>query len=136
MATAFEPHQLKNKVRVEQLEEFDFDLGDEDALVLQAQPYETVTSIGHRDFFHHLNTKLIARRSDIIVSSTMSITLAPQDDFVPMTFADLTRENVDEWIEKREQYRAHYVESNRLPTREELSDLETDSDGSAQYELI
>jgi len=39
---------------------------------------------GFKDHLNHLSTKFIARRSDIIVSSTLSITLTPQDDgFVP-----------------------------------------------------
>jgi len=58
----------------------DLDSDDEDAVVLQPQPYETNMSIGFPDYLNHLLTKFIARRSDIIVSSTLSITLTPNDD--------------------------------------------------------
>jgi hypothetical protein len=73
------PHQLKNKMRVQPIEEVVFDDDDEDALVLQHQPFETVSSIGFDPLLNHLNTKFLARRSDIIVSSTLSITLTPED---------------------------------------------------------
>ena len=57
-----------------------FDDDDEDALIFINQPYETVTNIGYEHLLDHLPTKFLARRSDIIVSSTLSITLTPQDD--------------------------------------------------------
>ena len=60
--------------------EFEIDEDDEDALILTPQPYETVMNIGYSNMLTHLNTKFLARRSDIIVSSTLSITLTPQDD--------------------------------------------------------
>jgi len=43
---------------------------------------------GFSNYLNHLETKFIARRSDIIVSSTLSITLTPIDDgFKPCHFA-------------------------------------------------
>lgn len=58
-------------------------------------------SISQSDMLNHLSTKLLTRRSDIIVSSTLSITLTPQDDFTPTSFAKLTREDIDRWIHYR-----------------------------------
>lgn len=73
----FEAYQLKTLYRVKDVEEVDIGSDDEDAVVLQPQPYETTMSIGFKDYLNHLTTKFIARRSDIIVSSTLSITLTP-----------------------------------------------------------
>ena len=63
---------------------------------------------------NHLPTKLIARRSDIIVSSTISITMSPHDDFKPTTFSKMEPEDVDEWVKMRSEYRAHFIESCRI----------------------
>ena len=40
----FEPWQLKSKMAISDTEEIKFDDDDEDALVLQQQPFETVMS--------------------------------------------------------------------------------------------
>ena len=77
---------MKNKMLTQKVEEFNFD-DDEDALVLQQQPYETLSSVCFSDHLNHLNTKFLTRRSDIIISSTLSITLTPQDNFKPTSFA-------------------------------------------------
>ena len=59
--------------------ELEIDDDDQDALILVLQPYETVMDIGYGDLLKHLPTKFFCRRSDIIVSSTLSITLTPKD---------------------------------------------------------
>ena len=73
----WEPPQLKNHYKPVPKVEFEIDEDDEDALILGIQPFETVMNIGYNDLLTHLNTKFVARRSDIIVSSTLSITLTP-----------------------------------------------------------
>ena len=60
--------------------EFELDDDDEDYLLFALQPFDTVMNIGYSDMLTHLNTKFLARRSDIIVSSTLSITLTPIED--------------------------------------------------------
>lgn len=76
----FDSYQLKTIYRIKDQAEVELDSDDEDALIFQPQPYETTVSVGYKDFLNHLTTKFIARRSDIIVSSTLSITLTPVDD--------------------------------------------------------
>ena len=51
-------------------------------------------SIGHESYLDHDTTKSVARRSDSIVSSTMSFTLLPVDDFKKINFSVLTAEEV------------------------------------------
>ena len=51
-------------------------------------------SIGHIDFLDHDSTKFFARRSDIIVSSTMSITFMPVDDFKRIKFSKIAAEDI------------------------------------------
>lgn len=84
-------------------------------MILAEQPYETAMSTGFKDFLSHLSTKFVARRSDIIVSSTLSITLTPQDDgIVPTSFAQIEKTQIDKFIELKEEFRALKVVSNEI----------------------
>ena len=97
-------------------EDIELDSEDEDAVVLQPQPYETTMSIGYQDYLNHLSTRFIARRSDIIVSSTLSITLTPIDDTVePTHFSLIDAEGIWEYVMLRQEYRSMLVHSNKLP---------------------
>ena len=69
-----------------------------------------------KDYLNHLSTKFIARRSDIIVSSTLSVTLAPEDDgFEPSKFALLNEKEIWMYVVLRQEYRAYQIKSNTLP---------------------
>ena len=46
-------------------------------MILALQPYDTVTSVGYGHLITHLPIKFVSRRSDIIVSSTLSLTMIP-----------------------------------------------------------
>ena len=74
------PYQLKTTYQIRQMDEIDWENEEEDAMILAQQPFETTMQTGFKDYLNHLQTKFVARRSDIIVSSTLSITLTPQDD--------------------------------------------------------
>jgi len=70
---------------------------------------------GFNNYLNHLSTKFIARRSDIIVSSTLSITLTPVDDgFVPTAFALINEDELAEYVLRRQEYRSMQVLSNTL----------------------
>ena len=56
-------------------------------------------SIGHIDYLDHDSTKFFARRSDIIVSSTMSITFMPVDDFKKINFSKIAAEDIKNWVD-------------------------------------
>ena len=73
-------------------------------------------STGFGDYLNHLDTKLLARRSDIIVSSTLSITLTPVDDdgYKPSQFAKVTPKQIWEYSMLRQEYRAFFVVSNKI----------------------
>ena len=111
-----DPYQLKTKYEVKDVEEFVISDDDEDGLLLASQPYETVKAINFEDYLNDLPTKFVARRSDIIVSSTLSITLTPIDDgFVPKNFAKIDTEATEEYVRLRNEYRAFGVSTCRLP---------------------
>ena len=70
---------------------------------------------GFTDYLNHLNTKFIARRSDIIVNSTLSVTLTPTgDDFEPTAFALVGVDEIWDYVMLRQEYRAHHIQSNSL----------------------
>lgn len=95
----FEAYQLKTISQIKKVEEVDWDNEDEDALILAHQPYETVMQIGFKDYLNHKSTKFIARRSDIIVSSTLSITMSPQNDmFIPCKFSKIKQPELNDYV--------------------------------------
>ena len=111
------PWQLKNVYKVVDKQDITSDDDDEDALIFAPQPFETITNIGYSDLLTHLTTKDLARRSDIIVSSTLSITFTPQAEFryVPQKLAHITLEDAKEWVDKRATFRADSVVTAKLP---------------------
>lgn len=69
---------MKTCYRINKAETFDDDTSEnEDDLQEMTQPYETVMNIGYKHHLTHLPTRFIFRRSDILVSSTLSVTLTP-----------------------------------------------------------
>ena len=71
------------------------------------QPYNTVHQIGWSKLLNHLPTKQITRRSDIMVTSTLSFSLFPKRILVPGTnFALMTQEDIDQYLKKRSEIRA------------------------------
>ena len=85
-------------------------------------------SIGHESYLDHDTTKSVARRSDSIVTSTMSFTLLPVDDFKKINFSVLTAEEVKEWVDTRHNYRATSISQAQVPPENlcevDFSDLE------------
>ena len=112
-----QPYQLKNLYQPVEKTEFELDDDDEDYLLFMPQPFDTVMNIGHSELLTHLPTKFLARRSDIIVSSTLSITLTPiAANYRPMDKALMTDEEVNKWIDKRQEFRAmKLVQIAKLP---------------------
>ena len=80
------------------------------------QPFETVTRIGYKHNLHHLPTEFFCRRSDILVSSTLSFTLCPveQSTYVKKNFADLTDEEIYEWTNLRHKFLARHIKHTEL----------------------
>jgi len=104
----------------------EFDSDDEDNLILAIQPYDTVTSVGFAHVLQHLPTKFLTRRSDIIVSSTMSITLTPNDDdYKPLNTNEMDLEAITNWVNLRHEYRASKVKQAKLGINDRTSAVES-----------
>ena len=87
-------------------------------LYRQHYKFDHLEYFHYNNFLNHLSTKFIARRSDIIVSSTLSITLTPQDDTVePIHFALINADEIWEYVMLRQVYRSMLIQTNKLPQR-------------------
>ena len=77
-------------------------------------------NVGYGHLLTHIPTKFRARRSDIIVSSTLSITLTPSDgDYKNKDHALMSSSELARWCDKRHEFRAKdiytaYFEDNLL----------------------
>lgn len=52
---------------------------NEDQICLMEQPYETPSRIQFKEYLKHLNLHEIFKRSDITITSTLSLNLFPKD---------------------------------------------------------
>ena len=71
---------------------------NEDQICLMEQPYETSTRIQFKEYLKHLNLHEIFKRSDITITSTLSLNLFPKDKR-KNTNIDLLQMNYDQLIE-------------------------------------
>jgi hypothetical protein len=53
---------------------------EEDLLDEEEQPFETPTRLNYRESLKHIKVQELARRSDIIITSTMSVSMFPSDN--------------------------------------------------------
>lgn len=76
----------------------------------EPQPFETVTNIGYKHLLTQLPTRFLARRSDIIVSSTISMTLSPiERGFVKKNITEMKEEELKEWVDLRQEFLARNI---------------------------
>jgi hypothetical protein len=70
-------------------------------------------NVGYGHLLSHIPTKFRARRSDIIVSSTLSITLTPSDgDYKCKDLALMSSHELSQWCDKRSEFRAQLIYNN------------------------
>ena len=66
-----------------------------------------MTNVGYGHLLTHTPVRFNFRRSDIIVSSTLQVTLTPADSgYKPLDHALLSKESITDWVNKRHEYRA------------------------------
>jgi hypothetical protein len=95
MRPLFEASQLKTCYTVIQDETVEFDPDDNDAFILALQPFDTCLSVGYSHLLSHRPIKFVTRRSDIIVSSTLQLTLTPTDfGYKPRDHALMSRQEI------------------------------------------
>mmetsp|Transcript_20713 Transcript_20713/g.31747 ORF Transcript_20713/g.31747 Transcript_20713/m.31747 type:complete len:214 (-) Transcript_20713:4170-4811(-) len=103
--STFKPYQQKTVYEVMEDSsafEGDDDSENEDLLQDEDQPYETAASIAFGNSLKQIPVKELARRSDIIITSTLSVSMFPKDKRLiqfkmpaKMTYSELV-EYVDE----------------------------------------
>jgi hypothetical protein len=81
---------------------------DDDDLYDKPQPFETVSRIGYEKHLSYLMTELLFRRSDILVSSTLSFSLTPLEE-KRMHLAQMTAAQIKTWVDLKSEFRAMNV---------------------------
>lgn len=81
----FEAYQLKVIYEHEKEIQESASSENEDILQAQEQPYITTASISFNELLKQVPTKELAKRSDIMITSTLSISLFPKDKRIIMT---------------------------------------------------
>ena len=93
-----------------------------------------MTRIGYEKHLSYLTTELLFRRSDILVSSTLSFSLTPLEEkrrhLVQMTEAQLK-----EWVDLKSEFRAMNVCTFDLPRKGYSPDYYT-SDGRNAFKQM
>jgi len=83
---AYHPYQGKVVYDIQE-EDSDYEFSEdqnEDALMEQEQPYETTAGIAYKEILKQLPTGELAKRSDIMITSTLSMSMFPKDKRIIM----------------------------------------------------
>jgi hypothetical protein len=125
----YDPYQMKCVYQIKKTEEEIFsDDSDIDDLQDQPQPYETITNIGYKYHLTQLPTKFVARRSDIIVSSTLSFTLTPEDNnALKKNLVEMTEQERALWIDNRHRFNATMINMHDWPDKDYIPEYYTHS---------
>lgn len=108
---AFEPYQGKVIYAINE-EESDNELSDEqnneDALFNQEQPYDTTASLAYKEMLKQLPTGELAKRSDIMITSTLSLSMFPKDKRIIMIKkrAHMNNKMIREYIDEKNAFNA------------------------------
>jgi hypothetical protein len=81
---------------------------NDDALFDEEQPFETTASIAYREMLKQLPTGELAKRSDIMVTSTLSISMFPKDKRIIMCKkrAHMNNHMIREYIDEKNAFNA------------------------------
>ena len=130
-ATQFKPFQCKvqynaqeesSELESEELDSFKL----EDKQVAQAQPYETVTQVSYKDVLKSLPFEELCRRSDVMITSTLSLSIFPKDqrfinNYVVQTMA---QPDIDHYIDEKKAFNAykqqHRDETQRMREKDNM----------------
>ena len=82
----------------------DTDSSDEAVLYLKEQPFMTATNIAYRHLFKQVAIQELARRSDVLITSTLSMSVFPKDRReISKKFMQvlMTRDELTEYIDEK-----------------------------------
>ena len=112
-----EPWQQKSVYKIIKDEPLDSDSEENlDDMQDEPQPFETVTSIGYSNHLSHLETKLLCKRSDILVSASLSFTLTPL--VTGRQKSHLVQMDDDrrfQWVNYRHEFNAKTIDMHKVP---------------------
>jgi hypothetical protein len=81
---------------------------NEDLLFAQEQPYVTPTSIAYKELLKQVPTEELAKRSDIMITSTLSMSIFPKDKRIIMhqKRALMSRAELREYLDEKQAFQA------------------------------
>ena len=85
----------------------------------QQQPYETVTQINYSEFLKQVPLKELSRRSDIMITSTTSLSMFPKDNRqISRIFrSDMEYDEIQEFVDEKNTFKAMCKQhAYRVPT--------------------
>ena len=108
----FKPYQQKTWYEAEpdssEIEDSDQDSINEDILFSQEQPYETPTQVNYGQFLKQVMIPEYTKRSDIMITSTISMSIFPKDlrKMQQMYFANMNKRDIFDYIEQKNAFSA------------------------------
>lgn len=81
---------------------------DEDHKCSQQQPYETTCQINYAEFLKQVPLKELSRRSDIMITSTTSLSMFPKDNrLISRIFrAEMEYDEIQEFVDEKNTFKA------------------------------
>ena len=103
--TLWEPYQQKieYQYQADSSEISDSESDNEDKRQEEEQPFETPGSIAYQKLLEHIALQESMKRSDIIISSTLSLSLIPKDkrEIKKVHLAMMNQDEISEYIDER-----------------------------------
>ena len=87
----------------------DTDSSDEAVLYLKEQPFMTATNIAYRHLLKQVAIQELARRSDVLITSTLSMSVFPKDKrMISQKFMQvlMTREELTDYLDEKTAFSA------------------------------
>lgn len=111
ITSPFRPFQQKVEYRVEEdtsISQDSDELMDEDILFAQEQPYVTPTGIGFKPLLRQLPVQELAKRSDIMITSTLSMSIFSKDkrEISQLKRACMKRKDIRQLVHEKNEFLA------------------------------
>jgi hypothetical protein len=123
----FEPYQQKiNYTWKEDSSEIDVESDEEDAMQAQEQPYETAASIAYDKLLKQIYIKEKTKRSDVILSSTLAVSLFPKDQRkIEHKFrSEMSEAKIREFVDEKNAFNAmlreHIYQTRKVRVKDKM----------------
>ena len=125
----WDPYQQKIEIQAEDDSSEEFltnDSNDEDQRCAEDQPYQTLTAVNYGQQITKAPIKELTRRSDIMITSTISMSIFPNDKRLISlnNRTDMTQRQITEYIDSKNAFQAmckeHYYKAPAIRDKDKL----------------